>query len=93
MILVSRIKKLQEDLCTLKEQCQELLAAKQVFSILFSLSFESKFGKEKEPNSEISYFVALEKMEEIVYGIIMGHYKACRLVSESKPFPFPFLYI
>ncbi|KAJ9702777.1 hypothetical protein PVL29_004487 [Vitis rotundifolia] len=29
MILVSRIKKLQEDLCSLKEQCQELLAAKQ----------------------------------------------------------------
>lgn len=29
MILVSRIKKLQEDLFSLKEQCQELLAAKQ----------------------------------------------------------------
>lgn len=58
MILVSRIKKLQEDLCSLKEQCQELLAAKQVCTIILSLSLESKFGKEKVPNSEISYFVA-----------------------------------
>ena len=30
MKLVSRIKKIQEDILTLKDQCRELLAAKQV---------------------------------------------------------------
>ena len=39
MKLVSRIKKVQEDLSSLKEQCRELLAAKQVliFSIVMLL--------------------------------------------------------
>ena len=60
---------------------------------MLSLSLESKFGKEKVPNSEISYFVAWEKMKEIVDGNRMEHYHAQRLVSESiiakiKPFPF-----
>lgn len=34
MKLCNRIKKIQEDLTTLKEQCRELLAAKQVLFFL-----------------------------------------------------------
>lgn len=37
MKLVSRIKKVQEDLLILKEQCRELLTAKQVLSSFFEL--------------------------------------------------------
>jgi hypothetical protein len=40
MKLVSRIKKIQEDLLTLKEQCHELLAAKQVLSFFNTLEEE-----------------------------------------------------
>ena len=36
MKLLSRIKKVQEDLLTLKEQCRELLKAKQVVSSFFN---------------------------------------------------------
>lgn len=34
MKLVSRLKKMQEELSTLQEQCRELLSAKQVLSSL-----------------------------------------------------------
>lgn len=42
MNLVSRIKKIQEELTTMKEQCRELLAAKQVcnFSNCFGFLLE-----------------------------------------------------
>lgn len=40
MKLVSRMKKIQEDLLTLKEQCHELLAAKQVLSSFNTLEEE-----------------------------------------------------
>lgn len=45
--LVSRVKKIQDDLSILKGQCQELLAAKQVSSLFFSPSdFAVNFGKQ-----------------------------------------------
>jgi hypothetical protein len=42
MKLVSRIKKVQEDLLNLKEQCRELLKAKQVLSSSFFNTLEKE---------------------------------------------------
>ena len=55
MKLVSRIKKIQEDLSTLKEQCRELLSAKQVhfFTFFFFLNENSLIF---EANIKISGF-------------------------------------
>lgn len=46
MKLVSRMKKIQEDISTLKGQCHELLAAKQVADLLFCCNALYRIGFE-----------------------------------------------
>lgn len=48
MKLVARVKKIQEEVSSMNEQCRELLAAKQVFvNSLFFCVLERFFGEKK----------------------------------------------